>query len=184
MPIKMADYWDIDDFLAGEEQVQVHSIKPELVELLAESKEDSENVKIALPIWMAETLESRDLGQVLVPAFLGNQFLESQMSCPELMNLANFSWNFYYLASRLAYKDPALAKVIPNLFMSRVKRLLKYVGLEDTSKVGLKVSCFERIIYSMLLKSSIEKADWKERKHEKVFKSSSTYSKNPGDSNS
>lgn len=182
MPIKMADYWDIDDFLAGEEQVQVHSIKPELVQLLADSKSDSDDVKITLPIWMAETLESRDLGQVIVPAFLSNQFLESQMSCPELMNLANFSWNFYYLASRLAYKDPALAKVIPNLFMSRVKRLLKCVGLEDSSKGGLKVSCFERIIYSKLLKNSIEKTDWKERKHEKMLKSLSSSSKGPGDS--
>jgi hypothetical protein len=166
----MADYWDIDDFLAGEEQVNITSIKPELVEELVDSDSYSNNRKVLVPLWLAETLESRDLSQVLIPSYLSSAFLETQLACPELMNLPHFSGNFYYLASRLMDKDPALVKVLPQMFLARVKKMLKFVALENPNKEVLKSSCFESLIFYYLQKNALEKSDWKGRKHEKVAK--------------
>jgi len=166
--INMASYWDIDDFLAGEEQVQVKSVHPNLFATLRPPNEQSNSASVAVPLYLAQALESRSLCTTITPPYLTESFQGTLETTPSILNLPQISPNFYFVSAYFACKDPGLTKILCSMFLARLQMVFKHVGIGNLNNEILKMACFELKITKLLRRSEVELKDWKGRKHEKV----------------
>lgn len=168
MTINMASYWDIDDYLAGEEQVQVKSVQPSLFVTLKAPNEHSNNGQLTISLYLAQALESRSLCTTITPLYLSETFQSTLTTTPCILNLPRISQDFYFVSAYFACKDTGLSKILCNMFLARLQMVFKHVGIGNLNKEMLKMACFELKIAKLLRKTEVELKDWMERKHEKV----------------
>lgn len=164
----MASYWDIDDYLAGEEQVQVKSLPPSLSSFLCSPNDDPSNSIQKIPLHLAQALESRSLCTTISPPYLSESFQSTLLTAPNLLNLSSLNPNFYLFSAYFACKDPGLPKILCSLLLNRLKKVFNQVGIGHLDNEILKMTCLEVKIGKLLIKTDVELKDWIDRKHEKV----------------
>lgn len=166
----MKGYWDIEDYLEGEETVSYSSEEKDLLNHLYITPHNTRSSAKRLPLWLAKALAIRSLGTVHMPMFLTPDYRGNFASDPEILTLPKYSHYFYEISGyfSLINADTDLIALILNVLMSRIRSLIKYLDIQIPAKQLLRLTNIEQIVYESLRKSALDIEDWKDRLYDRL----------------
>lgn len=162
----MKGYWDIDDYLAGEENISFTSQSPEISNFLSIP---IQNQAKKIPMWLAKALVIRDLCTITPPGYLHENFFGNLSANPEILTLSSLSDYFYEISSFFSHllQNQELLNLVVKMFITRTQSLQKFLEVNTREKGFSKLANMEKVVYENTRKSALEIQQWKERTHEK-----------------
>lgn len=172
--MQVGDYWDIDDFLAEEEEVNVLTAKDlcGLGHLLTTTKVKDLVIqtKIAVPLWLAIVWTQRSLAVLEIPKYFAEAYRASLRADPDILRLADKSQYFFELGTKLAIllEDNDLAPVLFSAFMSRFKYIVTHFQHNASTTFLRSLTQLEKKLLDLARMGSESLKRWRERKTEVI----------------
>jgi hypothetical protein len=174
---KVNHYWDIDDFLAEEEQlIFVTNQDIRGLGYLDRSNRSSEdlpaNTKITAPYWTIIQLAKSSAGLCDLPPFLKQNYRHSLKADATLLTLGEKSKYYFEIGAKLAnmLKDTELVPVLLRAFFERMRHVLEKLETAEEPRVYKKLTNLEVNLFEIARRSTRDLRDWLERRHEKISK--------------
>ena len=175
--VQVTNYWDIDDFLAEEEQLTfVTSQEIRGLGYLDRSNRPSEdlpaNIKISAPYWTVMYLARSSQGLCELPPYLKQNYRHSLKADATLLTLGEKSRYYFEIGAKLAnmLKDTELVPVLLRAFFERMRHVLEKLETAEEPRVYKKLTNLEVNLFEIARRSTRDLRDWLERRHEKISK--------------
>mmetsp|Transcript_24457 Transcript_24457/g.43351 ORF Transcript_24457/g.43351 Transcript_24457/m.43351 type:complete len:188 (+) Transcript_24457:402-965(+) len=172
--MQVGDYWDIDDFLTEEEEVNVLTAKhlSGIGSLVAsmKSKDLTVNTKVLVPYWLAVIWTQRSLAVLEIPKFYKEAYRESLRADPDILRLADKSRYFFELGTKLAIllADHDLNPVLYSAFMSRFKYIVTHFHHTATTSFMRSLTQLELKLLDLARSGNEMLKRWRERRTELI----------------
>lgn len=171
------NYWDIDDFLAEEEQITfVTNEDIRGLGYLDKSNHSSEdlpaNTKISAPYWLIFQLARSSSGLCELPPYLKQNYRHSLKADATLLTLGEKSKYYFEIGAKLAnlLKDTELVPILLRAFFERMRHVLEKLETAEEPRVFKKLTNLEVNLFEIARRSTRDLRDWLERRHEKISK--------------
>jgi hypothetical protein len=172
--MQVGDYWDIDDFLTEEEEVNVLTVK-ELqglgaLQTATKVKDLAANSKIAVPLWLAVVWTQRSMVVLEIPKYFSEAYRASLRADPDILRLADKSQYFFELGTKLAIilADNDLTPVLFAAFMSRFKYIATHFQQNASTSFLRSLTQLEKKLLELARSDNESLKRWRERRAELI----------------
>lgn len=171
-------YWDIDDILAEEEQIniqvteEIHGVG--FLNPAANSINLQKASRLTVPLWLGTTMAMRQLATIEVPKYYGESYRNTLEADPSIISLKDRSTYFFEVGGKLSslLEGTNLIELLLKVFIARVIHLYNQITHSTDPRIVKKLTELELEIYEKGMKTHREMHDWQERKFDMIRASS------------